>query len=227
MNSKYTNTLWASADGHNWHQSLPPMPTCRRWPTVLSSTSPECLIVIAGDVHIYDRPDDRIEVLSHGEWKSVHLPLALQADDVTGTLHYGSLCLYYVFAFGRSCVDIYCCKVDSLLASCTRAGENEIVWKTIASPPAAANYTRETLLSFEQHLLAVQAKSAYVYSPNTESWVLMDENSFSGLGRSAITFADHTLFKTPKYWCKATLKGAICIIIRTSQYLWKFYSLII
>ena len=45
VKSKYTNTLWVSADGHSWHQSLPPMSRCCRWPTVLSSTSPECLIV--------------------------------------------------------------------------------------------------------------------------------------------------------------------------------------
>ena len=203
--SKYTNTIWASADGHNWHQSLPPMSRRCRWPVVLSSASPECLIVVGCNVAPEIEVDCYIiEVLFCGEWKSVQSPLAAHIDDTEVTIHNRSLCIYYKNLYKRSAV-LYCCKLKSLLASCT---ENEIVWKAITPPPA--DYTHKLLLSFEQHLLAVQEKSAYVYSPDTESWALMDEsNSSFRLARSAITFTDHILFKTPKYWCKATLKGAL------------------
>ena len=63
INGVMSNKVWASADGHNWHQSLPPMSRCRRWPTkAVSSASPECLIVVSEEFGYAS-----MEVLSSGK----------------------------------------------------------------------------------------------------------------------------------------------------------------
>ena len=68
---------------------------------------------------------------------------------------------------------IYYCKVESLLVNCTPTGEDQL-WKTIPLPPCANRLF--VMLSFEQHLLVVCEGLTYVYSPNTPSWVFMDDN---------------------------------------------------
>ena len=68
-----TNKLWASDDGNNWHQSLPPVLRCRSGYglTAVSCASPGCLIVSGGEEN---SSPCTMEVLVEGEWLFVPLP---------------------------------------------------------------------------------------------------------------------------------------------------------
>ena len=71
---KVLNTLWTSADGTNWQETLPPMPTSRYGAAVVntgSSGGPECLVV-AGGVREAEKKLDTVEVLREGQWSTVH-----------------------------------------------------------------------------------------------------------------------------------------------------------
>ena len=180
-----TNKVWTSADGHNWHQSLPPMSRCRFWPKAVSSASPECLIVVGGD----DVSDRTIEILFSGKWISVPKELSYCHDQIT--IHNGSLYLY-----DRSSNVMYCCMIESLLGE-----DHEKYWKTIPLPilPLSHRYNSFVVLSFEQHLLAVCKESTYVYSPGAQSWVFMDNSLLTEDARCAVTFKDHIIVKTAKH----------------------------
>ena len=161
----------------------------------VSSASPECLIVV-------DSKEANIEVLFGGKWMSVpnysfgHNRL---------TLHNGSL---YV-CHGSSCI-IHCCTIESLLANSTLTGEDHgnKFWKTISLPPRIHKYGRLlnfVMVSFEQQLLAFCPGSTYVYSPNTQSWVFIDDNLLTESELKEDTVGDH-IFKTTNdlYHLKAT-----------------------
>ena len=207
-NYEWTNKVWTSADGHNWHQSLPPMSRCYQFPMAISFTNPECLIVGGDD----NTGTTTIEVFFRGEWTSVHLPGPFQFDGVQlqATIHCGCLYLGAYRYRWEPLRCIYCCEVESLLASCTKTaggdGEKEL-WKTIINPP---NYEKinTLLVSFEQHLLAFSGGATYVFSPNTRSWVLMGDNPLKS-PVCAATFSGHILFGSPTCY-KATLEG-MCI----------------
>ena len=194
INGETTNKVWASADGHNWHQSLPPMSRCRCWPTkAVSSASPECLIVVD-----YKGGYANIEALFGGKWMSVpsygRNHFGHMRDKVI--LHNGSLYVWKLSSF------IICyCKVESLLANFTLTEEDHgnKFWKTIPHPPFTWGIQAFVMLSFEQHLLVVCEGSTYVYSPNTQSWVFMDDNLLTERPRCVVTVGDHMLFKTTNY----------------------------
>ena len=193
--------MWVSADGHNWHQSLPPMSRYRCFPKTVSSASPECLIVVGGDGNCkLGKPDRTLEVLFCGRWISAQLPLhAYKYDSLDGiTIHNGSL-----YIFNTTHHDISCCKVESLLANCTQTGEDhgKQLWKTVQPLVHSSDFV---MLSLEQHLLAIcEGGSTYVYSPNTQSWVLfMDDNRLPKykLTLRAATVRDHIIvIKSDKY----------------------------
>ena len=138
-----TNELWVSADGNNWHQSLPPMLKCRRRPIVISCASPECLIV--ADHYCYP------QVFAGKKWMSVSVPYQWKYSD--GIIHNGSLYLYdlespRLKSRGDRC---YSCSVESVLTSCT--GNGQVPWKIIELPLDV--HEDIILFSFQQHLLAL------------------------------------------------------------------------
>ena len=126
-----TNKVWASADGHNW-QSLPPMSRYYTRTVALSSANPECLIVVGNMFY----SECTMEVLFCGKWTHVPLPNAIAHCNAVGIILNGSLYVYDP----RGGI-IYCCTVESLLASCTQAEEDGracTLWnsKTIQCPPS-------------------------------------------------------------------------------------------
>ena len=168
-----TNKLWVSADGNNWHQSLPPLSRYRCGSVMaLGCASPECLIISGGDHH------STMEVLIKKQWFSIPVP---SEHLNTGLTHNGTLYLYN--RWSRSGSPCYYCSVKSVLttASCSQTTEDlervHTLWKTIELPPHGPNIV---LLSFQQHLIAVafirNVFTVYVYSARSKSWVFMDEN---------------------------------------------------
>ena len=197
-----TNKVWASADGHNW-QSLPPMSRCRSELLAFSSASPECLIVVGGDT--VASAVTTMEIFSRGEWMSVALPEELHSySSIEGIVHNRSLHLYYMHEQG-----IHYCKMESLLASATQVGEDGRkcpLWRSIKCPPhcyysISYSILKFSLFSFEQHLLAINEESIYVFSPNTQSWVLLGDNPAWRLPLCAVTVSDYILIMTCRGDC--------------------------
>ena len=202
----------------------------------MSSASPECLIVVGG--YNDDATDVRtIEIFSHGEWLSVAIDLPKASYYLAkGMLHFGSLCLYGLYDVTRTeTYDVvYCCKVDSLLASCTLRGRDDerVLWKTIKYPPTE-KYMFDIILSFEEQLVAVTEKFTYVYSPIMQSWVLMGENPLDPeeSALSALPLTGRSLVVTWTCLYKATLEGTyyytacLCIILFTHHHAYPSVSI--
>ena len=195
--------VWASRDGKIWHQSIPPMKRCRRRPAAASNASPECLIVVDSNT---ESNDVSMEVLFQGEWISVQPPWPLSIFGyVQGIIHNGSL---YLYDGRRQCGQIFFCKVESLLASPAQIGEvGKMFWRTIIFPVEYNPFTKHVrvVFSFKQLLCTTADKSIYIYSPNMQSWLLMDGLPFSESPRGAVTLPDHILIKTN--YCLYKLKA--------------------
>ena len=202
---EFTNKVWASDDGHNWQQSFPPMSRCRCWPLAVSCANPECLIVVGGD-----STDITMEIFFRGEWMSVQdLPEALRSYScIEGIIHNGSLHLYYLYEQG-----IHYCWVESLLAGATQVG-----WRSIKCPPHCYyhinySFSRFSLFSFEQQLLATNEELIFFYSPNMQSWVHLSDNPAFERSLCAVTVRDYVLITTctENYLYKLKATGKVCI----------------
>lgn len=71
--------LWASDDGMDWQQSLPPMQYRRICPAVLNTGDPEYLVVVGGGRCGYAEDechcDDKVEVLIEEQWWTLQWPI--------------------------------------------------------------------------------------------------------------------------------------------------------
>ena len=152
---KVLNTLWASADGTNWQETLPPMPTSRYGAAVVntgSSGGPECLVV-AGGKKGPEKIIDTVEVLTEGQWSTVS-PLPI------------SCCFQHHFIFHNGgvylCADrnMFYCQLHSLLAS----DEQSSPWQTMSTPCVM------DLVSFQGHLLCLEHR-INAYCPLQQCWV--------------------------------------------------------
>ena len=160
------NDLWVSADGTNWAQSLPPMPTSRYGATAVNTGTPECIIVLGGcgkDCKMVDT----VEVLLEGEWSSLQ-PLPMPCDFMRSTLHCGYL---YCYKKKRR----WYCKLESLLATCTSVGGG-LVWHAMNWP-----FADPLLLSSGAHLLVFSDLDMHVYSPHARCWIHVADTP-SGIG---------------------------------------------
>jgi hypothetical protein len=104
ISGRPTNKVWVSDDGYSWNTSLPPMPTARRWPTVVNTGTPEYLLVAGGD------PCEKVvEVFMEGQWWSL-LSLSYNIlpyhDYTPATIHGGTLHICNAY-----------CDLQALLAS--------------------------------------------------------------------------------------------------------------
>ena len=181
----------------------------------VSSASPECLIVV-------DSEKANIEVLFSGKWMSVPSYGRSAFGRNQLTLHSGSL---YV-----SSGIIHCCTIESLLANSTLTAEDHgnKFWKTIPLPPRIQHINGSfVMLSFEQHLLAFCPGLTYVYTPNTQSWVFIDDNLLTESELEEDTVGDH-IFKTTndlyhlmqgnsRYIMSLTVKDKSCFIFPYMQ----------
>ena len=154
------NKLWSLSEAGVWQESLPPMPTKRFEPVVVSATDPECLIVIGGNIEY----EQSIEVLIGDQWFVAEHPPSDSLEG--GVVHNGML---YVHERGRD-AQIFCCDFQSLIASCRRPDPNNpLKWSKIkVMHDSAIN-----VLSFGQQLVMVRKNEMFAYQPLTDEmpWV--------------------------------------------------------
>lgn len=173
---RVVSDLWLSEDGTNWHQSasVPPMPLACREPTVVNTGSPEYLLVCGG----YDndfRAVDRVDVLINEQWLSLQ-PLPQPCRFMKSAIHNGNLFLTGR-GIGFSCA--FYCKLDSLLAACTKAKTGELnlatpLWKTLDKPKPVYNpvsFGGQLVTSKRTFVLGAGTNELHAYCPLTQSWV--------------------------------------------------------
>ena len=120
------------------------------------SGGPECLLVAggtgAGEIHL-----NTVEVLTEGEWSTVHpLPEPLKHIPWYFILHNSTL-----FLGGGT--TLMFCQLHSLLASHSQA-RVDTPWKTMNTPATTA------LVLFRGHLICFE-HNVYAYCPLQQSWV--------------------------------------------------------
>ena len=160
---KVSGTLWASTNGSNWQETLPPMPTSRYGAAVVntgSSGGPECLVV-AGGVGEAEEELDTVELLREGQWYTVNsLPepnrYILQHNHFV--LHNGTV----VLGVGHNKM----CPLYSLVAK--NQGCSASLWKEARFPISGG------LTSFRGYLVCFDLEML-VYSPPNQAWVNMGE----------------------------------------------------
>ena len=167
---KVLNTLWASADGTNWQETLPPMPTSRYGAAVVntgSSGGPECLVVAGGysgstgtgKMSVYE-----VEVLIDNQWSTVcSIPSTCHNILHHGITHNGTVC----YLEGQNKV-VYS-QLRSLLASRHQTTNTGTVWNTMKCPSAYV------LVSFQGHLISFDYR-VHVYNPIEQTWVRAEMN---------------------------------------------------
>ena len=108
-----TNKLWASDDGSNWKESLPPMPTKRDSSSAVNINSTTEYLVVAGGREADYLPVGAVEVLNGSTlqwWTAEHLPK--MSFCMKSTLHEGK---WYLMGGVQQCRDVYYCDIKSLV----------------------------------------------------------------------------------------------------------------
>ena len=158
------DALWASADGTNWQETLPPMPTSRYGAAAVntgSSGGPECLVVAGGK----KRPGeiiDTVEVLREGQWSTVQplpRPRHYIFQDRHFVLHNGTIILGATE--GRNWIR----SLHSLLTKKASATPWKLTHRLIRY---------DGFTSFQGHLVCFD-KEMLVYSPPNQAWVNIHE----------------------------------------------------
>ena len=163
-----TNKLWSLSEAGVWQESLPPMPTERCRPGVLSVTDPECLIVIGGS-HKYEQIDSlftgyisianqkkvqSIEVLIGDQWFVAEHPPSDYLEG--GVVHNGMLYVHERHRTGH----IFSCDLQSLIASCRHPdADRPLKWTEISEIRDPIS----NILSFGQQLVMVCNDSIFAH----------------------------------------------------------------
>ena len=150
----YGNMVWVSDDdGYSWNPSFPPMPTERKYPSVVNTGTPECLIVAGGSAsNSIFTACTAVEVLMEEQWWTVAPPPYVEdPSSIKLSLHSGNL---YVCGTGHS-GSIFYCDPQALIASCTQSN-NAVKSDSVGLWGAGwqcGNYTNNNLMiSFQRKL---------------------------------------------------------------------------
>ena len=171
-----------------WKQTIPPMPTARNSPGVLSLQS--ALVVASGYTSSGCTASVEIVKLNSSQWYRAE-PLSTSCRDISLTA-IGSMC----YALGGNNISSHLNKafyasVDELLHNAVPAnqtthsgsGDTQSAWKTLPDTPTYGPAAAE----LAGHLLAVggketsdggaasQSKKVYMYSPSTNSWIYIGD----------------------------------------------------
>ena len=128
------SSVLVSDDGKTWQDSLPPLPTRRACPMVVTvGRNPEYLVVAGGwDSEWKCLPT--VEVLAEGQWYTLQ---SFPVPCVVGNhcFHNGKLFMTLMFTGIINTHTVFFCEVETLLAQCTKcvAGKEprSSLWKTI------------------------------------------------------------------------------------------------
>lgn len=128
------NEAFVSHDGMHWQNSLPPMPTQRAYPILISvGEEPECLVVASG----MDAVEmlTTVEVLVEGQWCTIE-PLTVPCYMNSYCFHREKLFLAPKRVLApKGPVPIIFCEVETLLAHCTESAAGNkptgALWRTV------------------------------------------------------------------------------------------------
>ena len=169
-----------------WKRVIPPMPTARFYPSVLSLKS--ALVVAGGDTDICDYTDV-IEIfkLDKSQWyRTDALPTACVSISLVAI---GNTCYALGGYNGSSLNQAIYASVDDLLGNAVPANQpnnsgssdTQSAWKTLSNTPTY----RPTAAVLAGKLLAVGGrktsdelaamKEVYMYSPSTNSWIYVSD----------------------------------------------------
>ena len=169
-----------------WKQTIPPMPTARHSPGVLSLQS--ALVVAGGLIDVYTHTD-AVEIFESdtSQWyRADHLPIA--CNDIS-LVAIGNTC-YALGGYDGSFLNqaLYA-SVDDLLGNAVPANQTthsgssdtQSAWKTLPNTPTyhpAAAVLASNLLAIggkETSGGEASKKAVYMYSPSTNSWVYISD----------------------------------------------------
>ena len=163
------------ANGKNWRQSIPPMPTARCAPAVVSL--PTHLVVVGGNsrgltniVEIYN--------INISKWNEAdRLPLACR--DQIGTVCNNTV--YLVGGFnGINLSTVYTAQVDSLTSADRQNDRSaDSVWKELAN----TSFVRPSAVTISDTVFAVggmdskydPTQRVHAYSPSMDSWLYVGD----------------------------------------------------
>ena len=161
--SEFTDLLFTSDTGLQWQPSLPPMPTKRSSTSLVSTRSPEVLVV-AGGHGLGGSKLNVVELLLGDQWSTVD-PLPTPCSEMHTTLHEGNL--YFMGGMGQGAT-IYTCTYTSLIASCgNNTTTDRPLWRQFKAP---GNYT--AVVSYSSRLVSINSRCIIrAYSSVSQSWV--------------------------------------------------------
>ena len=185
-NTRVNEILTYDERSKKWKQTIPPMPTARTSPGVLSLQS---ALVVAGGITSDSTYTNVVEIFkpSPSQWYTTD-PLPTPCCDIcliaTGS---GGECYAlggYRHLLGLS--QVLCASVDDLISNATPANQTAIIdtqslWKTLVDSPT----NRPTASTLSGHLLAVggtersvegaDMSTVHVYSPSTNLWLYVSD----------------------------------------------------
>ena len=162
-----TNSLFSATEDSSefkWRELLPRMPTRRRRPLAITTTSH---LVVAGG-NISSRPDMDILDLSTLQWSSVNdLPVSLTFKSHM-SFYSGRL---YLSTFGS----MFSCSFERLVKSCdpSSVGDQNSLWTKLAVTTSPAS----TQVTVKEHVLAINIahETIHLYDKNTNSWSIVTQ----------------------------------------------------
>ena len=182
-----TNEVYTyDEQSRKWKQTIPPMPTARHSPAVLSLQS---ALVVAGGATSFTEYTDAVEIYKAdtSQWyRTDRLPTA--CCDVSPVI-IGNTC-YTLGGFnGQHLNQAICASVDDLLRNAvpanqtTHSGSTDTLsaWKTIANTPThqpAAAMLAGNLLAIggkETSPGVSDKKEVYMFSPSTNLWIYISD----------------------------------------------------
>ena len=169
-----------------WEQTIPPMPTARDSPGVLSIQS---ALVVAGGESSFAKYTDTVEIFKFGtlQWYSTD-PLPTPCSDISLNV-IGNKC-YAVGEFKYSSLDqVFYTSTEDLIQNAVTANQDSTLcsadsqsaWKTLANPPtsgSAAAVLAGGLLVIGGRATSeggVVKKDVNIYSPSTNSWIYISD----------------------------------------------------
>ena len=165
-----------------WNQTIPPMPTARRYPSTLSLQS--ALVVVGGGLdNQSSRYSDAVEIfkLDTLQWYlTSHLPVC---GSLKSLVAIGNTCYALGGYNGSNLNQVFYASIDNLLGNAvpatSRRGSSgtRSAWKTLPNTPTY----RPTAAVLAGNLLAIRGNQTsrggadktevYMYSPSTNSWI--------------------------------------------------------
>ncbi len=177
-----SNVVHVFANGRIWRQTIPPMPTARSSPAVVSL--PTHLVVAGGRLHLLGGYSDNVEIysISTSQWsETARLPYACY--DQNGIVCNNTMYLMGGFELNNR-NNAFAAQVDKLISADRlddgSAKKVDSVWHTISETPSF----QPSPLTMSDTVFAVgggglisnkASQRIYAYSSSMDSWLYIDD----------------------------------------------------